>query len=158
MTVRTAAAFSSGLLRRVVGFPGVVSFGMSPSSVPNDGDSKRPRAVHSLSPEIGLGKRRYAGVATLRSFSDPRVAPCASPAKDLLVLARRAGSVESRRPRLNRMMQVFSENGEGTRLTALDTMRLWTSRASQATQDNPWRQPGSAEDPSSSKNVSRANR
>ena len=37
-------------------------------------------------------------------------------------------------PRLNRIMQVFADNGEGTRLTALDTLRLWTSRASQATQ------------------------
>jgi len=33
--------------RRVVGFPGVVSFGTSPSSFPNDGDSNQPRAVHS---------------------------------------------------------------------------------------------------------------
>lgn len=37
-------------------------------------------------------------------------------------------------PRLNRMMQIFADNGEGTRLTALQTLQLWTTRASQATQ------------------------
>ena len=30
----------------MVGFPGVVSFGMSTSSFPNDGDSNQPSAVH----------------------------------------------------------------------------------------------------------------
>lgn len=44
-TIRTAAAFSSGLYLRVVGFPGDCSFGMTPSSFPRSGASTFPRAI-----------------------------------------------------------------------------------------------------------------
>ncbi len=44
-TIRTAAAFSSGLYRRDVGFPGTCSFGMTPSSFPRSGASTYPRAI-----------------------------------------------------------------------------------------------------------------
>jgi len=45
----------------VVGFPAVVSFGMSPSSFANDGDSNQLRAIHYLLPHLGhvrLGELR----------------------------------------------------------------------------------------------------
>ncbi|WP_257708666.1 hypothetical protein, partial [Mycolicibacterium phlei] len=38
-TIRTAAAFSSALYRRVVGFPGDCSFGIPASSFPRSGAS-----------------------------------------------------------------------------------------------------------------------
>jgi hypothetical protein len=44
-TIRTAAAFSSGLYLRVVGFPGDCSFGMTPSSFPRSGASRISRAI-----------------------------------------------------------------------------------------------------------------
>ena len=52
-TIRTAASFSSWLYRRVCGFPGVCSFGMTPSSFPRSGASKKPSAVH---PPICVGR------------------------------------------------------------------------------------------------------
>ncbi|EUA39525.1 hypothetical protein I549_5081 [Mycobacterium avium subsp. avium 2285 (R)] len=45
-TIRTAAAFSSGLYLRVVGFPGDCSFGIAPSSFPRSGASRISRAIH----------------------------------------------------------------------------------------------------------------
>ncbi|ABK66519.1 ISAfe2, transposase [Mycobacterium avium 104] len=47
-TIRTAAAFSSGLYLRVVGFPGDCSFGIAPSSFPRSGASRISRAIHVL--------------------------------------------------------------------------------------------------------------
>ncbi|EUA37808.1 hypothetical protein I549_2629 [Mycobacterium avium subsp. avium 2285 (R)] len=44
-TIRTAAAFSSGLYLRVVGFPGDCSFGIAPSSFPRSGASRISRAI-----------------------------------------------------------------------------------------------------------------
>ncbi|ORB80725.1 hypothetical protein BST46_07685 [Mycobacterium timonense] len=43
-TIRTAAAFSSALYRRVVGFPGDCSFGIPASSFPRSGASGISRA------------------------------------------------------------------------------------------------------------------
>ncbi|AGM31686.1 hypothetical protein MASS_1p0126 (plasmid) [Mycobacteroides abscessus subsp. bolletii 50594] len=53
-TIRTAAAFSSTLYLRVVGFPGDCSFGIPASSFPRSGASGISRAIH-----WGLG--RYVG-------------------------------------------------------------------------------------------------
>jgi len=47
-TIRTAAAFSSGLYLRVVGFPGDCSFGMAPSSFPRSGASMISRAFQTV--------------------------------------------------------------------------------------------------------------
>src|SRR5271156_4318649 len=44
-TIRTAAAFSSGLYLRAVGFPGGSFFGMTPSSFPRSGASSISRAI-----------------------------------------------------------------------------------------------------------------
>lgn len=41
-TSRTAWAFSSSEYRRVVGLPGLISFGMTPSSFPRSGASNNP--------------------------------------------------------------------------------------------------------------------
>ncbi|WP_264002652.1 MULTISPECIES: hypothetical protein, partial [Mycobacterium avium complex (MAC)] len=43
-----AAAFSSGLYLRVVGFPGDCSFGIAPSSFPRSGASRISRAIHAF--------------------------------------------------------------------------------------------------------------
>lgn len=63
--IRTAAAFSSGEHRRVVGVPVVCSFGTTPSLFPRSGVSYKLRALHagikvtwSLAAEVvPLGKR-----------------------------------------------------------------------------------------------------
>ena len=44
-TIRTAAAFSSGLYLGVVGLPGDCSFGMTPSSFPRPGASRISKAI-----------------------------------------------------------------------------------------------------------------
>jgi hypothetical protein len=44
-TNRTAWAFSASVYRRVVGRPGDISSGMTPSSFPRSGASKQPRAI-----------------------------------------------------------------------------------------------------------------
>ena len=46
-TIRTAAAFSSALYLRVVGFPGDCSFGMTPSSFPRSGASTISSAIQN---------------------------------------------------------------------------------------------------------------
>lgn len=45
-TARTARSFSASEYRRVVGFPGDISCGMTPSSFPRSGASNHPRATH----------------------------------------------------------------------------------------------------------------
>ncbi|EUA40235.1 hypothetical protein I549_4385 [Mycobacterium avium subsp. avium 2285 (R)] len=53
-TIRTAAAFSSGLYLRVVGFPGDCSFGIAPSSFPRSGASRISRAIQTpATPTVG---------------------------------------------------------------------------------------------------------
>jgi hypothetical protein len=52
-TILTAAAFSSALYRRVVGRSCEMSFGMTPSSFPRSGASKKPRAIHPPTPGRG---------------------------------------------------------------------------------------------------------
>jgi hypothetical protein len=51
--IRTAAAFSSGLYLRVVGFPGDCSFGMTPSSFPRSVASRSATAGFTTSEAIG---------------------------------------------------------------------------------------------------------
>jgi hypothetical protein len=51
-TIRTAAAFASGLYVRVVGFPGDCSFGMTPSSFSSSGASTQTQAIHRRQPMV----------------------------------------------------------------------------------------------------------
>ena len=61
-TIRTAAAFSSGEYRRVVGFPDPSFDTMTPSSFPKSGVSNKARALHVESIRA-VGTLSYIGVA-----------------------------------------------------------------------------------------------
>jgi hypothetical protein len=54
-TIRTAAAFSSGLYLRVVGFPGDCSFGMTPSSFPRSGAVRIFGAIQKPNQAASMG-------------------------------------------------------------------------------------------------------
>lgn len=61
-TIRTAAAFSSGLHLRLVGFPGDCCFGMAPSSFPRSRASRISSAIQLTTLEAS----RAAGSVSIR--------------------------------------------------------------------------------------------